>query len=67
MQCLCIDTSLTVIPLSKIEIFHIDRGKEFKNKLIDEVVNIFEIERSLNNKDYLYDNSSFERFNNVYP
>lgn len=52
-------------PLSQIEIFHTDRGNEFKNKLIDEVINIFEIERSLNNKGCPYDNSSAESSNNI--
>ncbi len=52
-------------PLSQIEIFHTDRGNEFKNKLMDEVINTFEIERSLSNKGCPYDNSPAESFNNI--
>lgn len=36
--------------LSRIHIFHTDRGNEFKNKVIDEVVDIFGIKRSLSKK-----------------
>lgn len=44
-------------PLSQIKIFHTDRGNEFKNKIIDEVINTFEIRRSLSNKGNPYDNA----------
>ena len=37
--------------LSKINIFHTDRGNEFKNKLIDDVISTFGIQRSLSKKD----------------
>lgn len=37
--------------LSQIKIFHTDRGNEFKNKIIDEILEVFEIERSLSMKD----------------
>ena len=37
-----------------------DRGNEFKNKLIDEVIEAFEIERSLSNKGCPYDNAVAE-------
>jgi putative transposase len=47
-------------PLSDIKIFHTDRGNEFKNKLIDEVIEVFEIERSLSNKGCPYDNAVAE-------
>jgi hypothetical protein len=41
----------TVNPgLNKIKIFHTDRGNEFKNKIIDELLNAFNIERSLSKK-----------------
>jgi putative transposase len=52
-------------PLSEIEIFHTDRGNEFKNKLIDEVVTTFEIKRSLSAKGCPYDNSPAETFNHI--
>ncbi|NAS20046.1 IS3 family transposase, partial [Clostridium butyricum] len=35
------------INLKKIKIFHTDRGNEFKNRIIDEVLDVFEIKRSL--------------------
>lgn len=37
--------------LKNINIFHTDRGNEFKNKLIDDVLKTFKIERSLSKKD----------------
>ena len=46
--------------MSKIQIFHTDRGNEFKNKLIDEVVNAFNIKRSLSHKGCPYDNAVAE-------
>ena len=46
--------------LSKIEIFHTDRGNEFKNKMIDEVLSAFEIKRSLSKKGSPYDNAVAE-------
>ena len=36
--------------LRKIEYFHTDRGSEFKNKIIDEALETFEIKRSLSLK-----------------
>ena len=35
------------VNLSKIRIFHTDRGCKFKNKIIDELISIFGIRRSL--------------------
>lgn len=46
--------------LSNIKIFHTDRGNEFKNKLIDETLKTFEIERSLSMKGCPYDNAVAE-------
>ena len=46
--------------LSKIQIFHTDRGNEFKNKTIDEILNGFKITRSLSNKGCPYDNAVAE-------
>ena len=42
--------------LDKVEIFHTDRGNEFNNKVIDEVLTTFEIKRSLCKKGCPYDN-----------
>lgn len=52
-------------PLSKIKIFHTDRGNEFKNKTINEVINTFDIERSLSNKGCPYDNAAAESLYNI--
>jgi len=46
--------------LNKINIFHTDRGNEFKNKLIDELLNTFNISRSLSKKGCPYDNAVAE-------
>ena len=46
--------------LKDIEIFHTDRGNEFKNKLIEEVLETFEIRRSLSKKGCPYDNAVAE-------
>lgn len=41
----------TNINLTKVKIFHTDRGNEFKNKIIDEVLQAFKIKRSLSKND----------------
>lgn len=46
--------------LSNINIFHTDRGNEFKNHAIDEVLQTFNIERSLSMKGCPYDNAVAE-------
>lgn len=46
--------------LSNINIFHTDRGNEFKNKIIDEVLMTFNIDRSLSKKGCPYDNAVAE-------
>ena len=46
--------------LKNINIFHTDRGNEFKNKLIDETLEAFRIERSLSMKGCPYDNAVAE-------
>ena len=46
--------------LSQIKIFHTDRGNEFKNQIIDEILDVFEIERSLSMKGCPYDNAVAE-------
>lgn len=50
-------------PLNKIGIFHTDRGLEFKNKDIDDLLKSFNIERSLSKKGSPYDNSIAESTN----
>ena len=46
--------------LNNINIFHTDRGNEFKNKIIDEVLTTFNIDRSLSKKGCPYDNAVAE-------
>ena len=46
--------------LNNVNIFHTDRGNEFKNKIIDEVLTTFNIDRSLSKKGCPYDNAVAE-------
>ena len=46
--------------LKNINIFHTDRGNEFKNKIINELLNTFDIKRSLSKKGCPYDNAVAE-------
>ncbi|MGF7060667.1 transposase InsO family protein [Brassicibacter mesophilus] len=46
--------------LDSITLFHTDRGNEFKNKLIEEVLDTFKIKRSLSMKGCPYDNAVAE-------
>ena len=46
--------------LRKIQLFHTDRGSEFKNKLIDDTLAVFKISRSLSMKGCPYDNAVAE-------
>ena len=46
--------------LKKIKIFHTDRGSEFKNQSIDNLLNAFKIARSLSHKGCPYDNAVAE-------
>lgn len=48
------------VDLRKIQIFHTDRGNEFKNKLIDDALKTFNIQRSLSMKGCPYDNAVAE-------
>ena len=48
------------VNLKKIKIFHTDRGKEFKNKIIEDVLLTFDIKRSLSKKGCPYDNAVAE-------
>ncbi|WP_432228213.1 IS3 family transposase [Enterococcus faecalis] len=47
-------------PLTDVKLFHTDRGKEFDNQAIDEILNGFEITRSLSKKGCPYDNAVAE-------
>jgi len=47
-------------PLDKIRIFHTDRGNEFKNKTIENILETFDITRSLSAKGNPYDNAVSE-------
>lgn len=51
-------------PLSDIRIFRTDRGSEFANASIDEMLEVFGIERSLSEKVCPYDNAVIESANN---
>jgi len=46
--------------LRNIQMFHSDRGGEFKNDLIDQVISTFQIQRSLSMKGCPYDNAVAE-------
>lgn len=46
--------------LEKINIFHTDRGNEFKNQIIEETLEAFDITRSLSHKGCPYDNAVAE-------
>lgn len=46
--------------LNRLELFHTDRGSEFKNQLIDDALDAFGIERSLSEKGTPYDNAVAE-------
>lgn len=48
------------VNLEKIQIFHTDRGNEFKNQALDETLETFHIKRSLSMKGCPYDNAVAE-------
>lgn len=48
------------VNLNKIQIFHTDRGNEFKNRVLDETLEAFRIRRSLSMKGCPYDNAVAE-------
>ena len=52
-------------PLSDIRVFHTDRGSEFDNAKIDEMLEAFGIERSLSKKGCPYDNAVDESTNKI--
>lgn len=51
--------------LKDIKIFHSDRGNEYDNALIDNILSAFKIERSLSNKGNPYDNAVSEATNKI--
>ena len=52
--------STVKVNLNQIKIFHTNRGNEFKNQVIDEILEVFNIERSLSMKGCPYDNAVAE-------
>ena len=50
-------------PISDIEVFHTDRGSEFDNAEIDEMLEVFGIKRSLSKRGCPYDNAVDESAN----
>jgi transposase InsO family protein len=51
--------------LRRIKVFHTDRGSEFKNQVIDEIIKAFGITRSLSAKGTPLDNSVAEAMYNI--
>jgi len=51
--------------LKDIDIFHSDRGNEYDNELIDNVLKSFKIQRSLSSKGNPYDNAVSEATNKI--
>ena len=52
-------------PLTSISIFHTDRGSEYKNKLVEDVIAAFGIKRSLSRKGTPLDNAVAESTNHI--
>ena len=52
-------------PISDIEVFHTDRGSEFNNAAIDEMLGVFGVARSLSAKGCPYDNAVVESTNRI--
>ena len=50
-------------PLTDVQVFHTDRGGEFDNTRIDELLDVFDIKRSLSRKGNPYDNAVVESTN----
>jgi len=51
--------------MRKIQIFHTDRGNEFKNQVVEQILNVFGIERSLSAKGTPHDNAVAESMYNI--
>lgn len=52
-------------PLTDVQVFHTDRGSEFDNQRIDELLGVFDIKRSLSRKGNPYDNAVVESANRL--
>ena len=52
-------------PLTDVQVFHTDRGGEFDNTRIDELLDVFDIKRSLSRKGDPYDNAVVESTNRL--
>ena len=52
-------------PLTEVEVFHTDRGGGFGNARIDELLDVFDIRRSLSGKGDPYDNAVVESTNRL--
>ena len=52
-------------PLTDVQVFHTDRGSEFGNPRIDELLDVFGIKRSLSRKGNPYDNAVVESTNRL--
>ena len=52
-------------PLTDVQVFHTDRGSEFDNTRIDELLDVFGIRRSLSRKGNPYDNAVVESTNRL--
>ena len=52
-------------PLTEVEVFHTDRGSEFDNARIDELLDVFDIRRSPSGKGNPYDNAVVESANRL--
>ena len=53
------------LPLTDIQVFHTDRGGEFDNTRIDELLRVFGVKRSLSRKGDPYDNAVVESTNRL--
>jgi transposase InsO family protein len=51
--------------LRRINVFHTDRGSEFKNQVVEQILEAFEIERSLSAKGTPFDNAVAESMYNI--
>jgi len=51
--------------LRQVNLFHTDRGSEFKNQIIERILYAFQIERSLSAKGKPYDNAVAESMFNI--
>ncbi|WP_416335653.1 IS3 family transposase [Bifidobacterium pseudocatenulatum] len=52
-------------PLTEVEVFHTERGSEFDNAKIDELLDVFDIRRSPSGKGNPYDNAVVESTNRL--